>query len=164
LNWHEPSLAVQTPTMTYRLVLVRHGQSEWNLANLFTGWYDADITELGADEARQGGRDLLAAGIMPDGVHTPLQQRAIRTLPLRPARPRREVPALPTGPAVVEVERAALRRAAGVGQGEDARGVRRGEVHALAPQLRHPAAAARLGRRAARALRPALRRHAARTA
>jgi len=65
--------------MTHRLVLVRHGQSEWNLKNLFTGWWDADLTEQGIAEARQGGRDLLAAGVEPDVLHTSLQTRAIRT-------------------------------------------------------------------------------------
>ncbi len=68
--------------MTYRLVLVRHGQSEWNELNLFTGWYDADLTSQGADEARQGGRDLLEAGVAPDMVHTSVQTRAIRTAQL----------------------------------------------------------------------------------
>lgn len=68
--------------MSYRLVLVRHGESEWNLQNRFTGWYDADLTDKGADEARRGGRDLLAAGIGPTVVHTSLQTRAIRTAQL----------------------------------------------------------------------------------
>jgi 2,3-bisphosphoglycerate-dependent phosphoglycerate mutase len=65
--------------MTYRLVLLRHGQSEWNARNLFTGWWDADLTDLGQDEARRGGRDLAAAGVLPDVAHTSLQVRAIRT-------------------------------------------------------------------------------------
>jgi 2,3-bisphosphoglycerate-dependent phosphoglycerate mutase len=65
--------------MTLRLVLLRHGQSEWNQQNLFTGWYDADLTAQGATEAEQGGRDLAAAGITPDLLHTSLQTRAIRT-------------------------------------------------------------------------------------
>src|SRR5262245_12112454 len=68
--------------MTYRLVLVRHGESEWNLKNWFTGWYDADLTEKGRVEASQGGRDLLDAAILPDVVHTSLQLRAIRTAQL----------------------------------------------------------------------------------
>jgi len=68
--------------MTHRLVLVRHGQSEWNRANLFTGWYDADLTEQGEAEARQGGRDLDAAGVRPDVLHTSLQTRAVRTAQL----------------------------------------------------------------------------------
>jgi 2,3-bisphosphoglycerate-dependent phosphoglycerate mutase len=65
--------------MTYRLVLLRHGESEWNKANLFTGWYDADLTPAGEAEAVQGGRLLAERGILPDVVHTSLQTRAIRT-------------------------------------------------------------------------------------
>jgi 2,3-bisphosphoglycerate-dependent phosphoglycerate mutase len=61
------------------LVLLRHGQSEWNEKNLFTGWHDVDLTAQGEDEARRGGRQLLDAGILPDVVHTSLQTRAIRT-------------------------------------------------------------------------------------
>ena len=68
--------------MPYTLVMLRHGQSTWNLENLFTGWYDVDLTELGRAEAVQGGADLLAAGVLPDVLHTSLQVRAIRTAEL----------------------------------------------------------------------------------
>jgi 2,3-bisphosphoglycerate-dependent phosphoglycerate mutase len=61
------------------LILLRHGQSEWNEQNLFTGWYDADLTELGIEEARRGGRQLQEADLLPDVVHTSLQRRAIHT-------------------------------------------------------------------------------------
>ena len=61
------------------LVLLRHGQSEWNALNLFTGWHDVDLTEVGVEEARAGGRALAEAGLLPDVVHTSLQKRAIRT-------------------------------------------------------------------------------------
>jgi 2,3-bisphosphoglycerate-dependent phosphoglycerate mutase len=64
------------------LVLLRHGQSEWNLANLFTGWWDADLTEAGEAEARAGGRALADAELLPDLVHTSVQTRAIRTAQL----------------------------------------------------------------------------------
>ena len=64
---------------TSRLILLRHGQSTWNEANLFTGWYDADLTELGRAEALRGGEQLAEAGILPDVVHTSLQRRAIHT-------------------------------------------------------------------------------------
>jgi 2,3-bisphosphoglycerate-dependent phosphoglycerate mutase len=64
------------------LVLLRHGQSEWNLKNLFTGWVDVDLTEQGRDEARRGGRDLAAAQLLPDVLHTSVQLRAIRTAEL----------------------------------------------------------------------------------
>src|SRR6266576_2603391 len=63
----------------YTLVLLRHGQSEWNRKNLFTGWVDVDLTDLGREEARRGGEDLARAGIRPDIVHTSVQLRAIRT-------------------------------------------------------------------------------------
>jgi 2,3-bisphosphoglycerate-dependent phosphoglycerate mutase len=65
--------------MTHTLVLLRHGESTWNLENLFTGWYDADLTPRGEDQARAGGRLMAAKGIRPDVVHTSLQIRAIRT-------------------------------------------------------------------------------------
>jgi 2,3-bisphosphoglycerate-dependent phosphoglycerate mutase len=61
------------------LVLVRHGQSQWNLADLFTGWTDVDLTEQGEAEARAAGRALAAAGLGPTVVHTSVQTRAIRT-------------------------------------------------------------------------------------
>ena len=65
--------------MTSTLVLLRHGQSEWNLSGQFTGWVDVDLTALGRDEAGDGGRQLRDAGIRPDVLHTSLQLRAIRT-------------------------------------------------------------------------------------
>ena len=65
--------------MTARLVLLRHGQSTWNLENLFTGWYDADLSELGEAEAAAAGAALTESGVLPDVVHTSLQTRAIRT-------------------------------------------------------------------------------------
>ncbi len=68
--------------MTFELVLLRHGESEWNKKNLFTGWYDADLTEEGARQAGQAGVDLAGAGVSPDVVHTSLQTRAIRTAEL----------------------------------------------------------------------------------
>jgi 2,3-bisphosphoglycerate-dependent phosphoglycerate mutase len=61
------------------LVLLRHGQSEWNEKNLFTGWHDVDLTAAGEEEARSGGRLLLESSIDVDIVHTSLQKRAIRT-------------------------------------------------------------------------------------
>jgi len=61
------------------LILLRHGQSQWNLENRFTGWWDVDLTELGEAEARAGGAAMNDAGVEPDLVHTSLQRRAIRT-------------------------------------------------------------------------------------
>ncbi len=65
--------------MTHTLVLLRHGESEWNAKNLFTGWVDVDLTEKGRAEAVRGGELLVAAGLLPDVVHTSLQRRAITT-------------------------------------------------------------------------------------
>ena len=63
-----------------KLILVRHGQSEWNLANRFTGWWDVDITDKGAEEARAAGRLLKDKGVLPTTSFTSLQTRAIKTL------------------------------------------------------------------------------------
>lgn len=65
--------------MTYRLVLLRHGESEWNAKNLFTGWVDVDLNAKGEDEARRGGELLAERDVLPDVVHTSVLLRAIRT-------------------------------------------------------------------------------------
>lgn len=65
--------------MTYTLVLLRHGHSEWNAKNLFTGWVDVDLNEQGVEEAGRGAGLLAEAGIAPDVSHTSLLRRAIRT-------------------------------------------------------------------------------------
>ena len=62
------------------LVLLRHGQSAWNLENRFTGWWDVDLTELGRAEAKAAGEALAAAGFDFDRCFTSVQTRAIRTL------------------------------------------------------------------------------------
>jgi len=63
-----------------QLVLVRHGQSDWNEKNLFTGWTDVDLTARGQEEARQAGRTLVAAGLTFDIAFTSVLTRAVRTL------------------------------------------------------------------------------------
>ncbi|MGN0062630.1 MAG: phosphoglyceromutase [Nocardioides sp.] len=68
--------------MTYTLVLLRHGESEWNAKNLFTGWVDVALTDKGRAEAVRGGELLREAGVLPDVVHTSLQRRAINTAAL----------------------------------------------------------------------------------
>ena len=65
--------------MTYTLVLLRHGESEWNAKNLFTGWVDVPLSEKGIEEAKRGGTLLTDAGVLPDVVHTSLLRRAITT-------------------------------------------------------------------------------------
>jgi 2,3-bisphosphoglycerate-dependent phosphoglycerate mutase len=62
-----------------KLVLLRHGQSTWNLENRFTGWEDVPLTEQGEAEAREAAGLLQGAGVRPDVVHTSLQVRAIET-------------------------------------------------------------------------------------
>jgi 2,3-bisphosphoglycerate-dependent phosphoglycerate mutase len=66
--------------MPGKLVLIRHGQSVWNVDNLFTGWHDVDLSAQGREEAAQGGRELLKAGFNPDLAYTSVLKRAIRTL------------------------------------------------------------------------------------
>ncbi|MFL6205482.1 MAG: 2,3-diphosphoglycerate-dependent phosphoglycerate mutase [Acidimicrobiales bacterium] len=68
--------------MAHRLVLLRHGQSEWNKRNLFTGWWDAPLTDQGESEATSAGQLMLDHGLAPDIAHTSLQTRAIHTTEL----------------------------------------------------------------------------------
>jgi 2,3-bisphosphoglycerate-dependent phosphoglycerate mutase len=65
--------------MTYTLLLLRHGESEWNAQNLFTGWVDVDINDKGVAEARRGAQLLVAEALLPDVVHTSVLRRAIHT-------------------------------------------------------------------------------------
>jgi 2,3-bisphosphoglycerate-dependent phosphoglycerate mutase len=65
--------------MTATLVLLRHGESDWNRKNLFTGWVDVDLTEAGEAEGRRAGQLLSEHGLAPEVVHTSLLRRAIRT-------------------------------------------------------------------------------------
>lgn len=65
--------------MTYKLILLRHGQSEWNKENLFTGWVDVPLSEQGREEAVHGGELLKEQGILPDLLFTSLLRRAIMT-------------------------------------------------------------------------------------
>ena len=64
------------------LVLLRHGESEWNAKNLFTGWVDVDLTGTGRDQARSAGQEMAAAGLTFDVVHTSVLLRAVRTADL----------------------------------------------------------------------------------
>ena len=63
----------------YTLVLLRHGESEWNAKNLFTGWVDVPLTDKGREEAARGGRLIAEAGVQPDVLHTSVLRRAITT-------------------------------------------------------------------------------------
>lgn len=64
------------------LILVRHGQSQWNLENRFTGWWDVDLTDKGIEEAEAAGRLLAETAMLPSRAFTSVQTRAIRTLHL----------------------------------------------------------------------------------
>jgi 2,3-bisphosphoglycerate-dependent phosphoglycerate mutase len=65
--------------MTGTLLLVRHGQSIWNLENLFTGWTDVDLSPQGVEEAQRAGLEIARSGVLPDLVYTSVLKRAIRT-------------------------------------------------------------------------------------
>jgi 2,3-bisphosphoglycerate-dependent phosphoglycerate mutase len=66
----------------FELILLRHGESEWNAKNLFTGWVDVRLSSKGEEEARRGGKLLAERGLLPDLVHTSLLRRAIHTAQL----------------------------------------------------------------------------------
>lgn len=68
--------------MVYTLVLLRHGQSDWNQKNLFTGWVDVRLSELGRTEAKRAGELLVEKGVLPDVLHTSVLTRAIQTADL----------------------------------------------------------------------------------
>ena len=65
--------------MTHTLIMLRHGESEWNLKNLFTGWTDVGLTRQGVIEARTAGRLMVEEGLQPDVLHTSVLSRAIDT-------------------------------------------------------------------------------------
>ena len=69
-------------TGAHRLVLLRHGESEWNKENLFTGWWDSQLTELGEAQATAGGQLMATHAVAPTLLHTSVQTRAIRTAEL----------------------------------------------------------------------------------
>ncbi len=65
--------------MSLNLILLRHGESEWNAKNLFTGWVDVRLSSKGESEAKRGGELMQASGLLPDVLHTSLLRRAIQT-------------------------------------------------------------------------------------
>jgi 2,3-bisphosphoglycerate-dependent phosphoglycerate mutase len=74
-----PSDCTNLTGMPYTLILLRHGESDWNAKNLFTGWVDVALSDKGREEAVAGGHLLVEAGVLPDVVHTSLLRRAITT-------------------------------------------------------------------------------------
>ena len=75
-----PGSSTFPPELTPNLVLIRHGQSDWNLQNRFTGWVDVELSPAGVEEARRAGRQIAAAGIEFDRAWTSVLKRAIHTL------------------------------------------------------------------------------------
>jgi len=73
-------LTPDIPTTMHKLVLIRHGESIWNLENRFTGWTDVDLTDTGIAQAKQAGQSLKAAGYDFDLAYTSVLKRATRTL------------------------------------------------------------------------------------
>lgn len=65
--------------MTHTLILLRHGNSLWNQKNLFTGWVDVALSDVGVQEARRAGELLASSGVLPDVLHTSVLKRAIQT-------------------------------------------------------------------------------------
>ena len=123
----------------HKLVLIRHGESTWNLENRFTGWTDVDLTATGIEQAKQAGRLLKAEGYDFDVAYTSVLKRATRTLwHTLDEIDRTWLPVVHS----LAPERAPLRRAAGPEQGRDGQEVRRRAGAGLAPQLRHAAAGA----------------------
>ncbi len=122
-----------------RLVLLRHGESTWNQENRFTGWTDVDLSDKGRQEAREAGRLMARREVrVRRRLHLGAQARHPHALD----RARRDGPDVDSRAAFVAPERAALRCAAGAEQGGNRRRARRRAGQDLAPQLRHPAAAA----------------------
>ena len=74
------SFPSSTELRSHKLVLVRHGESTWNLENKFTGWVDVPLSPRGHEEVIEAGRLIRDAGLLPDAAFTSLQKRAIRTL------------------------------------------------------------------------------------
>jgi 2,3-bisphosphoglycerate-dependent phosphoglycerate mutase len=79
LEW-KTSPFIFSPIAMHKLVLIRHGESTWNLENRFTGWTDVDLTPTGVEQAKQAGRLLKAEGFEFDVAYTSVLKRAIRTL------------------------------------------------------------------------------------
>jgi 2,3-bisphosphoglycerate-dependent phosphoglycerate mutase len=73
-------MPIEESSMPGKLILVRHGQSVWNVENLFTGWHDVDLSDQGRKEAAQAGREILKEKIAVDIAFTSVLKRAIRTL------------------------------------------------------------------------------------
>ena len=142
--------------MPGKLILVRHGQSIWNVENLFTGWYDVDLSDTGREEAAQAGRELRAEKLEPHIAFTSVLKRAIRTLWLiLDATDRMWMPVERSW----RLERAPLRRAAGLNKAQTVEKHGEAQVKIWRRSYDIPPPPLDAGRPAASALRSALRRH-----
>ena len=139
-----------------QLALVRHGQSQWNLEDRFTGWWDVDLTPAGEEEARASGRLLKATGVDFARAYTSVQKRAIRTLWLALDA---DGPPLAAGDQGLPPQRAPLWRPHRPQQERDRGQARRRAGEGLAPLLRHPAARSGARLRIRSRARSALSRH-----
>jgi bisphosphoglycerate-dependent phosphoglycerate mutase family 1 len=127
----------------HRVVLLRHGESDWNRENRFTGWVDVDLSDKGRQEAKAAAELLQAEGYTFDLAYTSVLKRAIRTLWI--ALDEMDLMWIPVM-RIMAAQRAALRGAAGLEQGGDGGEVRGGPGQDLAAELRYPAARARAER------------------
>jgi 2,3-bisphosphoglycerate-dependent phosphoglycerate mutase len=109
--------------MTYTLILLRHGNSDWNQKNLFTGWVDVRLSDQGIAEANRAGELLTESGLKPEILYTSVLTRAIQTANIALEVSRQ---------ANLASQRTPLRRTAGTRQGRDPREVRTGEVYGVA--------------------------------
>ena len=129
-----PAASGRMSVVPANLILLRHGESDWNSKNLFTGWVDVDLTAAGRGRGRAAAGELLAEhGLLPDVVHTSLLRRAIRTAQIALDVADRHWIPVQRSWRLNERHYGALQgkdKAAGAGR------VRRGAVHALAPLLR----------------------------
>ena len=128
------------PENTATLILLRHGESEWNALNLFTGWVDVDLTEKGRAEAVRAGKLIKELDRQPDVLYTSLLRRAITTANLALDKADRHWIPVHRDWRLNERHYGALQ---GLQQGRDQGKVRRRAVHGLAAQLRHAATADR---------------------
>lgn len=139
-------MAHRADRQTMQLVLIRHGESEWNKLNLFTGWTDVELTDTGREEAAAGGRALKEAGFDFDVCYTSRLKRAIHTLNIVLGQMDSRVVARSIKS--WKLNERPLRCVAGSQQGRCRRGARRRTGAHLAPLLRCLPAGTRAGRRA----------------
>ena len=116
------------------LILLRHGESQWNALNLFTGWVDVDLTDKGRAEAARAGELIAGLDRLPDGLHLTASARDHHREPGLDKADRHWIPVHRNW----RLNERHYGGAAGAGQSRDEGKVRRGSVHGVAAQLQHP--------------------------